>query len=57
MKGKDFIVSGTMPNGTVLQVKCDLRQIGSVKQTLKANGFSDIQVKDDPDYKKGKACK
>ena len=51
MKCKDFVVSGTMSNGTVLQIKCDFKQVGSVKKTLKANGASNIQIKEDPDYK------
>lgn len=51
MKCKDFVVSGTMPNGMVLKIKCDFKQVGSVKKTLKSNGASDIQVKEDPGYK------
>ena len=53
MKCKDFIISGTLPNGTVMRVQCERKQILSVKLTPKRNGVSNISVQEDVNYGKG----
>lgn len=53
MKCKDFIISGTLPNGTVMRVQCERKQILFVKLALKRNGASDISVQEDLNYGKG----